>query len=510
MKNKKTAFPCFAFALSALLLCACANDVPPGSSPEVPIDPSTSETSPSATEDSSPADPGPSTSDAPSSTPAETIVKTIRFGEAKYADSASLDNGDFERDGLEVELESQEKCYSDGVGSAVRVGSSKHPGSFTLSFRGDYAPTSIGVYSFAYNETSPYVLNLALDGESFSSKELTSAALSGEASFVVPWGKELHSLTISSTKRFCLASIAFSFGGELPPAPPSEDSSSSVPTPPSEDSSSTVNPPLPDSSTSRPDPIVPDLGSYYDSVNFSLTGAALKSALSKRISSPYENKGYAYAYTAYLTTDTGEDGYIMDMYSSVKFDPVSDHQGAPGKTNYKKEGDMYNREHTIPQSVFNERAPMKSDLHHLLPTDGYVNNRRSNYPHAYVNPSTVKYTSTNGTIVGTGDARNHGYSSNCCEVIDEYKGDIARIYFYFVTRYEKELPGMGSYACFDKKAYPGLSNWAMQTYLEWNDMDPISEKEIARNEAIFAIQKNRNPFVDVPDLAHRVWGAAVK
>ena len=91
---------------------------------------------------------------------------------------------------------------------------------------------------------------------------------------------------------------------------------------------------------------------------------------------------------------------------------------------------MYNREHTVPQSIFNEALPMKSDLHHLYPTDKYVNNRRSNYPHAVV--ATTKWTSQNGSKLGSSDTTaNFGLSAaNVFEPIDEYKGDIARTYFY--------------------------------------------------------------------------------
>lgn len=66
---------------------------------------------------------------------------------------------------------------------------------------------------------------------------------------------------------------------------------------------------------------------------------------------------------------------IWDMYSNENYDADRDHGG-----NYSKEGDMFNREHSIPQSWFNKKSPMRSDLFHVYPTDGYVNNKRSNYP----------------------------------------------------------------------------------------------------------------------------------
>ncbi len=242
-------------------------------------------------------------------------------------------------------------------------------------------------------------------------------------------------------------------------------------------------------------------GTYYDSISSTSTGATLKTALHNLIDN-HTNRGYDFAYEAYKTTDVDDSGKIIDVYSSYRWDPERDHQGASGKSNYTKEGDLFNREHTVPQSIFNEASPMKADLHHLLPTDGYVNNRRSNYPHAEV--TNVKYTSTNGCKLGTSSVS--GYSGNAFEVIDEYKGDIARIYFYMVTRYQDRLTSWSNFAAFSKDTYPSLSSWAKELYLKWSDMDPVSEKEIKRNEAIYKYQGNRNPFVDHPEYAHRIWG----
>ena len=242
---------------------------------------------------------------------------------------------------------------------------------------------------------------------------------------------------------------------------------------------------------------------YYAGISTTATGATLKTALYNLIKG-HTNKGYDFAYEAYPTSDVGSDGKIIDIYSNQKFDPIKDHQGAPGKKDYSKEGDCYNREHTVPQSVFSEGQPMKSDLHHLLPTDGYANNRRSNYPHAEVSSAT--WTSSNGCKLG--NSVTPGYSDKAFEVPDQYKGDIARIYFYMVTRYENVLKNWKNFAAFSKNSYPSLSSWAITLYLKWSDMDPVSEKEIKRNEAIYGFQNNRNPFVDHPEFAHKIWDGA--
>ncbi len=235
--------------------------------------------------------------------------------------------------------------------------------------------------------------------------------------------------------------------------------------------------------------------SYYkSSINLTLRNADLKTNLFQIIKD-HTAIGYDNLYSAYLKTDLREDGTIWDMYSDVKYSP-SDNQG-----NYKKEGDMYNREHTIPQSIFNKKSPMVCDIFHVYPTDGYVNNRRSNYPHAEV--SNVTFESSNNTKVGT--PANSSISGKVCEPADEYKGDFARTYFYFVTCYQDKMSSFSSYASFSQNTYPSLSKWAISLYKKWSLEDPVSEKEINRNEAAYGIQGNRNPFIDFPGIENLIW-----
>ena len=235
--------------------------------------------------------------------------------------------------------------------------------------------------------------------------------------------------------------------------------------------------------------------SYYkSSIDLTLRNADLKTNLFQIIKD-HTAIGYDNLYSAYLKTDLREDGTIWDMYSNVKYSP-SENQG-----NYKKEGDMYNREHTIPQSIFNKKSPMVCDIFHVYPTDGYVNNRRSNYPHADV--SSVTFESSNNTKVGT--PVNSSISGKVCEPADEYKGDFARTYFYFVTCYQDKMSSFSSYASFSQNTYPSLSKWAISLYKKWSLEDPVSEKEINRNEAAYGIQGNRNPFIDFPGIENLIW-----
>jgi hypothetical protein len=97
------------------------------------------------------------------------------------------------------------------------------------------------------------------------------------------------------------------------------------------------------------------------------------------------------------------------------------------------------------------------------------------------------------------------------EPADEYKGDFARTYFYMVTCYEDKLPTWYSNnsearPTLDGRKYPGLSQWQLQMLLEWAALDPVSDKELQRNEAVWGIQHNRNPFIDYPGLEQYIWG----
>lgn len=225
--------------------------------------------------------------------------------------------------------------------------------------------------------------------------------------------------------------------------------------------------------------------------------AALKTALYGIIGS-HTNVGYDGLFAVYKKADVREDGTIWDMYSNTtSFDPDADHSG-----NYSKEGDVYNREHSVPQSWFSKASPMKSDAFHVIPTDGYVNNRRSNLP--YGETSSPTYSSNNGfSKVGPCNS-SLGYSGIIFEPNDEYKGDIARIYFYMATAYEGKISSWGG--VFGNGTYPGLTTWQLNMLLRWAEEDPVSQKEIDRNNAVYSFQKNRNPYVDFPGLEQYVWG----
>ncbi len=147
----------------------------------------------------------------------------------------------------------------------------------------------------------------------------------------------------------------------------------------------------------------------------------------------------------------------------------------------------------------------------LIPVDGFVNQRRSNHPYGVCNGSdAVTYTYGDLTMLGRlGTSTYNGYSDKVYEPDDEYKGDFARIYFYIVTCYKSNVnswPNSVSGQLDKANGYKAFSTWSIQMLLEWLRADPVSAKEISRNEAVYSEQGNRNPFVDHPELAEYIWG----
>jgi endonuclease I len=244
---------------------------------------------------------------------------------------------------------------------------------------------------------------------------------------------------------------------------------------------------------------------YYNTATG--TGYTLKTQLYNIIKGHTDN-GYAGLYTTYQTSDVDNfyenDGTVLDMYSENPSgtDPYNYSTGSTQRCgNYSVEGDCYNREHIIPQSVFNEQSPMVADAHFITPTDGKVNGMRSNYPHGTVGSAT--YTSQNGGKLGSSSVS--GYSGTVFEPINEFKGDIARMYFYFATRYENTVAGY-SYAMFDGSSNKVFTTAFLNVLLAWNAQDPVNAREIARNNAIYTRQNNRNPYIDHPEYVNQIWG----
>jgi len=171
--------------------------------------------------------------------------------------------------------------------------------------------------------------------------------------------------------------------------------------------------------------------------------------------------------------------------------------------------DGWNKEHSIPQSWFNEQSPMKSDLFHVYPTDARVNNFRGNDPYGEVAGATGTGISNNTGNHARGKVGSNtfsGYTGRVYEPDDEFKGDFARTYFYMCARYRDRSLNSSTGSVVFTSTPTDLTAYAKSLFLQWHRQDPVSQKEIDRNQAVYGIQENRNPFIDYPYLVEYIWG----
>ena len=242
---------------------------------------------------------------------------------------------------------------------------------------------------------------------------------------------------------------------------------------------------------------------YYSSA-LNKSDQALLTALYNIITT-HTNIGYDGLWEAYEDTDTDSRGYYIDMYSNYDKYTYSNKCGS-----YSAIGDCINREHSVPKSWWGGgKQAQYSDIFNIVPTDGYVNNQRSNYPYGVCEGGTRL---TNGQYVAKGRmgySTRTGYTGRVFEPDDEYKGDFARAYFYMATCYNNVISNWtqaNGDVFFAGNSYPVFTNYAIDLLMEWHRLDPVSEKETTRNCYAHAWQDNRNPFIDHPELAEHIWG----
>lgn len=249
-------------------------------------------------------------------------------------------------------------------------------------------------------------------------------------------------------------------------------------------------------------------GKYYKPAD-GLTGEELKTALFNIIRDP-NIVDYDGLKQAYVITDTRSDGYLRDFYSDIT-------QYVPGSnmTNNTAEGATYNREHTVCQSWFGSVDPMYSDIIQVIPTDGYLNSRHNDNPFGEVTDNEANYNQSQTGYSKWGAPREDlGQPEEVTTVFepnDEVKGDIARIYFYMATCYQDRATlfteGKGQYVFnAEGTAYQPLQQWVFDMMMEWSKIDAVDEIESNRNDSVYKVQRNRNPFVDYPGLEDYIWG----
>lgn len=232
---------------------------------------------------------------------------------------------------------------------------------------------------------------------------------------------------------------------------------------------------------------------YYDSLE-GKSGVTLKKAV-KEVAREHEVIDYGEpTWDVFKTSDTrevqGEDIW-WDMYSSERVKVAYGH-------------DVLNIEHSVANSWWGAiRNDAYKDLFHLNPSNAAANNAKSNYPLAELESQTWSNGVTN---VGVPKSGMGGGSSRGYEPIDYYKGDFARAFFYIFTVYDDISWRDDTGWMYDKSSELTLQPWAYEMLLRWADADPVSVKEYNRNEAIYAAQKNRNPYIDCPQLAQHIWG----
>lgn len=290
-------------------------------------------------------------------------------------------------------------------------------------------------------------------------------------------------------------------------------------------------PPPPASTWNLEFPVTID--KYYEKVDVRKSNEALIEDLNNLLSSYTSDVTYNGLWTAYPTTDGGLFGCtpgnpttntapkVFDIYRTTKQGDACWSGGVTPKTTpptpnnpddqrcsgvgYSKIGDCYNREHVWPQSAFNSASPAYADLHHVFPTDGKLNNERATFAHGVVRGATAdsegnkKGPCQDAPIVAPATT-----APTCFEPADIVKGDIARAYFYMSVRYRGLLKAKEVVA-----SNTGITSWNLEPWFEttmraWAKADPPSVDEKKRNELVYQLQKNRNPFIDHPEWLDKI------
>ena len=268
-----------------------------------------------------------------------------------------------------------------------------------------------------------------------------------------------------------------------------------------------------------------DIPAYWSSVD-GKSGSELWSAVSSATNKGFKTLGYNGLWTAYKTSDvypsdpsnpdytSSRAGKIWDMYGDCVFTYSSDQCGT-----YSGVCDCYNREHSIPKSWFGGgTSGIGCDIFHLVPTDGKINGVRSNDEFGVVNGGenwngnksgpAGSWSTDKKTIASSANEVING-SGHVFEPLDKYKGDFARGYFGTIVKWQLSNMTSGNRffdGIYDATHYYGLTKKDVVLLMKWHREDPVSQKEIDRNNGIQATQGNRNPFIDYPYLAEYIWG----
>ncbi len=246
---------------------------------------------------------------------------------------------------------------------------------------------------------------------------------------------------------------------------------------------------------------------YYTTLN-GKHSAALKTELHNILmqdTSRYYSYGSGanHTWNGFYNTDRDTiTNLVIDMYSDSLRYFATDYI----TLGYPSFGQKIHIEHSLPKSWWGSHEwSAYKDLNHLYPAEGGTNLSKSDNPLGVVSGIPTK----NNGVSKIGPAVYNGYVGNVFEPADQYKGDFARTYFYMATAYEhyKNLwDSTKPENMMQNNTYPVFKQWAIDLLMEWSSLDPVSEKELTRNEKVYSIQGNRNPFIDYSNLADYIWG----
>ncbi|MBO7230166.1 MAG: endonuclease [Bacteroidaceae bacterium] len=211
--------------------------------------------------------------------------------------------------------------------------------------------------------------------------------------------------------------------------------------------------------------------------------------------------GSSGTWVVFRTSDVRADASIWDMYSNVvRYFPET---GSHSEMHI---------EHSVPKSWWGEETSFiyeaSFDLHHLVPSDASANMSKSNRILGEVDASIEEPSLDNG-VSKSGKAMIGEVVHPVFEPHDDYKGDFARMYMYVATCYQDYTWESNGVNMFKSEPYPTLNDYSVELLMGWHRQDPVSAKEINRNEAVYLAQNNRNPFIDFPLLAEYLWGDSI-
>lgn len=155
----------------------------------------------------------------------------------------------------------------------------------------------------------------------------------------------------------------------------------------------------------------------------------------------------------------------------------------------------------LPASWWERNTDIAIDLYNTLPGTQEVNSVKKNYP-----PGIVTVPAWDNGVWQVGTTSVSGIDAAFYSPPEKYKGDFARAVMYAATLYNTAWLVSIAFTILDGSDYPALTPYASRILLDWHRADPVDDIETGRNNAVEALQGNRNPFVDFPDLAEYLWG----